>query len=177
MDDIRIDALGNVLAVRRGTGQVDLRVMAAAHMDEVGMMVIGFDSDGGIRFREVGGLDSRILPGARVLVGPDRIPGVIQWVPIHQNTDNKTVPIERLRIDIGAANREAAGAVEPGDLIAFDTQFAELKPTVRGKPSTTGRLRVADRAVRATHFLICVAFTAGRSQLRGRSGRQRHPAR
>lgn len=134
VDDIRIDALGNVLAVRRGTGQVDLRVMAAAHMDEVGMMVIGFDSDGGIRFREVGGLDSRILPGARVLVGPDRIPGVIQWVPIHQNTDNKTVPIERLRIDIGAANREAAqGAVEPGDLIAFDTQFAELGPTVRGK--------------------------------------------
>jgi endoglucanase len=134
VDDIRIDALGNVLGVRRGTGQVDLRVMAAAHMDEVGMIVIGYDGDGSIRFRAVGGLDARILPGTRVLVGPDRVPGVIQWVPIHQNTDTKTVPIERLRIDIGAANREAAqSAAEPGDLIAFDSQFTELGPTVRGK--------------------------------------------
>ena len=134
VEDVRIDALGNLLAVRRGTGAVDLRVMAAAHMDEVGMMVIGHDSDGTLRFRAVGGLDARILPGARVLVGPDRIPGVIGWAPIHLNHSEDTVSIERLRIDIGATSRDQAqDAVERGEIVAFDSRLVELGPTVRGK--------------------------------------------
>ncbi|NLX11170.1 MAG: M42 family metallopeptidase [Chloroflexi bacterium] len=132
--DIRIDAMGNVLAVRRGTGAADLRVMAAAHMDEVGLMVKGFDSDGTIRFAAVGGLDPRILPGTRVLVGPDRVPGVINWAPIHLNSSERTVGIERLRIDIGASSRDSAqDAASPGDRIAFDSHLVELGPTVRGK--------------------------------------------
>jgi putative aminopeptidase FrvX len=134
VEDIRIDPMGNLLAVKRGTGAVDLRVMAAAHMDEVGMMVMGFDSDGTLRFGAVGGLDARILPGTRVLVGPDKAPGVIQWVPVHLNKEENTVPIERLRIDIGASSRESAQkAAERGDPIAFDSRLVELGPTVRGK--------------------------------------------
>lgn len=134
VEDARVDALGNLLAVRRGTGAVDLRVMAAAHMDEVGMIVTGYDSDGTLRFRAVGGLDARILPGARVLVGRDRIPGVIGWTPIHLNKSKDTVSIERLRIDIGASSRDTAqNAVERGELVAFDSRFVELGPTVRGK--------------------------------------------
>ncbi len=134
VEDIQIDPMGNLLAVRRGTGQIKLRVMAAAHMDEVGMMVIGSDSDGSIRFRQVGGLDARILPGARVLVGKDKVPGVVTWVPIHLNKSDDTVEIERLRIDIGATNKDGAqSAAEPGDLIAFDSKMVELGPTVRGK--------------------------------------------
>ncbi|GAB4412334.1 MAG: M42 family metallopeptidase [Anaerolineae bacterium] len=133
-DDIQLDALGNVIALKRGTGASRLRVMAAAHMDEVGMMVMGFDSDGSIRFDAVGGLDARILPGVRVWVGPDKIPGVIAWTPIHLNKDQGTVPIDRLRIDIGAANRDAAQkAVSRGDRIAFASPFEHLGPTVRGK--------------------------------------------
>ena len=134
VEDLLIDAMGNVLAVKRGTGRVPLRVMAAAHMDEVGMMVMGFDSDGALRFSAIGGLDDRILPGTRVLVGEDRIPGVILWVPPHLNTDNNTVSIDRLRIDIGATSKESAQKdIERGDLIAFDSPFTELGPTVRGK--------------------------------------------
>jgi endoglucanase len=133
-DDIQLDALGSVIALKRGTGASKLRVMAAAHMDEVGMMVMGFDSDGSIRFSAVGGLDARILPGVRVWVGPDKIPGVIAWPPIHLNKDQETVPIDRLRIDIGAANRDAAQkAVSRGDRIAFASPFETLGPTVRGK--------------------------------------------
>ena len=134
VEDIRIDAMGSVLAVRRGTGATDLRVMAAAHMDEVGLMVKGFDSDGTIRFAAVGGLDPRILPGTRVLVGPDRVPGVINWTPIHLNTSERTVGIDRLRIDVGASSRDGAqDAASPGDRIAFDSRLVELGPTVRGK--------------------------------------------
>src|SRR4051794_9058397 len=65
-DDIRIDAMGSITAIKNGTGDNRLRVMIASHMDEVGFMVTGFDGDGLIRFTSVGGLDDRILPGLRV---------------------------------------------------------------------------------------------------------------
>lgn len=131
---VQIDAMGNLLALKPGTGESALRVMAAAHMDEVGMMVMGFESDGTIRFSAVGGLDARILPGTRVLVGPQKVPGVIAWPPIHVNTSQDTVPIDRLRIDIGASSRDSARrGIERGDRIAFDSTLVELGPTVRCK--------------------------------------------
>lgn len=134
VEDIQIDPMGSLLAVKRGTGQVKLRVMAAAHMDEVGMTITGFDSDGSLRFQQVGGLDARILPGTRVLVGPKRLPGVISWVPIHLNPSEDAVAMDRLRIDIGATSKESAqSGLERGDLIAFASEFVELGPTVRCK--------------------------------------------
>lgn len=134
VEDIQIDAMGNLLAVKRGTGQVRLRVMAAAHMDEVGLVVMGFDSDGSIRFHEVGGVDARILPGTRVRVGSDRIPGVVAWVPVHLNASEETTAVDRLRIDIGANGKDSAqNGIERGDLIAFDSTLVELGPTVRCK--------------------------------------------
>ncbi len=132
--DLHIDPMGNILAVKRGTGAQNLRVMAAAHMDEVGMMVMGADSDGLIRFTSIGGLDARILPGARVLVGPERVPGVIGFTPIHLNRSQTAVEIDNLRIDIGVSSREAAQrAAERGDRIAFASEYVDLGPTVRCK--------------------------------------------
>ncbi|MCD4686444.1 MAG: M20/M25/M40 family metallo-hydrolase [Anaerolineae bacterium] len=134
VNELQIDAMGNLCALKRRTGAVPPRVMAAAHMDEVGLMVTGYDTDGAIRFVAVGGIDARILPGLRVRVGPQHVPGVVLWPPPHINKNNDTVPIDRLRIDIGVTTREAAKRVaEPGDLIAFDSSFVELGPTVRGK--------------------------------------------
>ncbi|MCD4685250.1 MAG: M42 family peptidase, partial [Anaerolineae bacterium] len=69
VDELQIDAMGNLCVLKRGTGAVPLRVMAAAHMDEVGLMVTGYDTDSAIRFVAVGGIDARILPGLRVRVG------------------------------------------------------------------------------------------------------------
>lgn len=133
--DIRIDALGSVTALKRGTGQTPLRVMVAAHMDEVGFMVTGIDSDGLIRFTSVGGLDDRILPGLRVKVGDNALPGCIVWTPIHHNRDQNVVKMKNLRIDIGASNKDSAqGQVKLGDRVAFDTRFMELgEKTLRGK--------------------------------------------
>ena len=149
VEDIRIDPMGNVLAVKRGTGQVALRVMAAAHMDEVGLMVMGFDSDGTLRFKEVGGLDARILPGMRVLIGPEKVPGVVSWVPVHLNQAEETVPVDRLRIDIGANNKDAAqNGIERGDRtlrIAVDRQAHELGLAAEGVVQR--RAPDADRAL------------------------------
>ncbi len=134
--DIRIDPLGSVTALKRGTGAGALRVMVAAHMDEVGFMVLGIDGDGLVRFTSVGGIDDRILPGLRVRIGDSGVPGVICWVPIHKSGgQDNTVKMDALRIDIGLDSKNgAASKVSPGDYIAFDTRFTELGDrVVRGK--------------------------------------------
>ncbi len=133
--DIRIDALGSVTALQKGSGDSGLRVMICAHMDEVGFMLTGIDADGLLRFSAVGGIDDRILPGLRVKVGDNQIPGCIIWVPIHRNRDQTVVKINALRIDIGATSKDnAAGQVKPGDRVGFATTFMEIgAKTLRGK--------------------------------------------
>ena len=133
--DIRVDSLGNLTAMKKGTGETNLQVLIAAHMDEVGFMVTGIDSNGLIQFKNIGGMDDRILPSLRVKIGNKHIPGVIIWTPIHLNNSQNVVPIKNLRIDIGASSKEGAnGKVKPGDHIAFDSEYRELSETmVRGK--------------------------------------------
>lgn len=134
--DMRIDPLGSVTALQKGTAANPLRVMVAAHMDEIGFMVMGFDSDGLIRFASVGGVDDRILPGLRVKVGDSGVPGVVVWAPIHKTSgQNSAVKLDALRIDIGADGKNgASGKVNRGDRIAFDAPFAELgEQVLRGK--------------------------------------------
>ncbi len=137
VDEVKVDALGNVLALKRGTGRRRLRVMLAAHMDEVGLMVVGYDNDGFLKVGSVGGIDPRLLPGALLQVGPERIPGVIGIKPVHllRDEEREKVPrLEDLVVDIGAKGKdEARGLAPPGTYMAFSTQYRELGPTVSGK--------------------------------------------
>jgi putative aminopeptidase FrvX len=135
-EQIRIDPMGSITALKPGTGDgPHLRLMIDAHMDEIGFMVTGFDGEGLIRFTNVGGVDDRILPGLRVLVGKDKIPGVILWKPIHLGNEQNVVSIDHLRIDIGAKDKGGVeGKVKRGDRIAFSSQFMSLgEQVVRGK--------------------------------------------
>ncbi|NLF00306.1 MAG: M42 family metallopeptidase [Anaerolineales bacterium] len=136
-DELRVDTIGNILALKRGTGQQALRVMVAAHMDEVGLMVVGHDGDGFLKVRAVGGVDPRLLPGRVLQVGDGAIPGVIGVKPIHlleQGEGEKAPPLENLVVDIGASSKDEAERLAPlGTTIAFTTPFRELGPTVTGK--------------------------------------------
>lgn len=135
VDHISIDTMGNLTVTKKGTGKSDLKVMLAAHMDEIGFMVTGYDSNGQIHFSKVGGVDDRILPGMRVKVGKDKLNGVIMWTPIHFGRDQKVKAIKDLRIDIGMSKKsEVEGKVKRGERIAFDSMYAEIDETmVRGK--------------------------------------------
>jgi tetrahedral aminopeptidase len=134
---IEVDSIGNLTALQKGTNGDKLpRVMIAAHMDEIGFMVTGHESNGQLRFAPVGGVDDRILPGLRVKVGKQQIPGVIMWTPIHMNNDQNVTKLKDLRIDIGASNKsEAEGKVARGERVGFDSYYAEIDGTrmVRGK--------------------------------------------
>ena len=83
VDEWHVDAMGSLIALKKGTGASDLRVMVDAHMDEVGLMVSGHNSDGSLKFKAVGGFDDRSLLGKVVQVGPKKLTGVIGARPIH----------------------------------------------------------------------------------------------
>ena len=139
-DEIKVDALGNVLATKKGssTGSGEakpnrLKVMLAAHMDEVGFMITYDDGKGVFRFSVVGGIDDRQLAGKPVWVGKEKIPGVIGAKPIHLTTASERksiIPVKSLRIDVGEKN---ASRVKVGDWATFATEFQRLGSSIRAK--------------------------------------------
>ncbi|MEN6434901.1 MAG: M42 family peptidase [Anaerolineaceae bacterium] len=132
-DDVHIDALGNVLAIRKAQQPDALRVMVAAHMDEVGFMVVEKEEGGLFRMVAVGGIDSRYLPGKPVLAGKEHVPGVIGAKPIHlmkKDEMNNTMELEDLRLDVGP---DGGDKVKPGDPVYFATKFQQVGPSLMGK--------------------------------------------
>ncbi len=139
-DDVRVDALGNVLATKRGRGKNRLKVMLDAHMDEVGLMIVADDGDGIYRFESVGSVDPRHLIGKQVYVGKERTPGVIGGKPVHlMETGERTrrVSIDSLRIDLGLA-----GKAKVGERAGFATRFRRVGPSIMAK-SIDDRIGVA----------------------------------
>ena len=137
VDEWRVDAMGNLLALKKGTGASDLRVMVDAHMDEIGVMVTAVDSDGTLRFSNVGGLSQRTVLGKVVQIGPKKVTGVIGARPIHLLTSSQRkslVKMKDMRIDIGATKKtNASKKVSVGDRGTFVTEYTELGPTATGK--------------------------------------------
>lgn len=136
VEDIRIDPLGSILAVKRGTNPQDddPRVMVTAHMDEVGFMITHIGSDGALQVGRVGGFDERILPGLRLVIGKDKVPAVFDWKPIHMGRDQNVVGLSKLWLDLGASSREEAnGKVKIGDTATFDTAYTERGRIAIGK--------------------------------------------
>jgi tetrahedral aminopeptidase len=140
-DEVRVDALGNVLASKKGSGKKRPRVMLSAHMDEVGFMLVADDGDGLFRFETVGGMDLRQLPGKAILVSREHVPGVIGARPIHLTTAEQRkekIPLDALRIDVGPGTTK----VKLGDRAAFATRFQRSGPSLMAK-ALDNRLGVA----------------------------------
>lgn len=138
VDEWRVDTMGNLLALKRGSGESGLRVLVDAHMDEVGMLITGIDSDGTLQFVPVGGISPRTLLGKVVQVqGKKKLTGVIGARPIHllkSSQRNSIVKTESMRIDIGAKKKEdASKKVSVGDRATFLTSYQEVGPTAIGK--------------------------------------------
>jgi putative aminopeptidase FrvX len=130
-DEIKIDALGNVLVTKKGRRGKRPRVMLDAHMDEVGFMLVGEDGEGLYEFRTIGGIDARNLAGKQVVVGKDHTPGVIGAKPIHlakRDELKSTISADSLRIDLGPG-----GKAKPGDRGTFAPNFRRVGPSLMSK--------------------------------------------
>ena len=132
-DEVSVDAMGNVLARRYGDGDDRMRLMLAAHMDEVGLMVTNDEGEGVFRFETVGGIAAQQLPAKELIIGSDHIPGIVGAAPIHLTSASErknNIPLDNMRIDVGTEN---AGKVKIGDRAVFATKFHHQGGIIRAK--------------------------------------------
>ncbi len=129
-DQYTIDRMGNIIAYKKGKKEKCQRVMLSAHMDEVGFIVTSITEKGFIKFKTVGGMDPRILLSKKVVIGKERISGVIGIKAIHlQKPEERknAVKVKDMYIDIGASSKtEADKSVTIGDYIGFSSQYVEF---------------------------------------------------
>jgi len=131
VDEMRIDALGNLIGVKKGKGGP--RVALAAHMDEIGFIVRYIDDQGFVRIQPVGGFDPRVLVAQRVRVhcrDGKILPGVLQpgTKPIHllQPGESKDLKIEDLFIDLGMGGDAIKDQVSIGDMVTMHREFERV---------------------------------------------------
>jgi endoglucanase len=139
-DEIQEDKMGNVIAIKKGNAKAP-KIMLAAHMDEVGLMVKTITKDGFLQFSKMGGIDDRILPAQKVAVYTKKgiYSGIIGSKPPHiqkEEERKKIITYDDLFIDVGAENKEDAAnmGITIGDPVAFDIKYVKLsKDVVIGK--------------------------------------------
>ncbi|MFH0791109.1 MAG: M42 family metallopeptidase [Candidatus Omnitrophota bacterium] len=123
-EDVDMDNFGNVIA-KKGKGKK--KIMLAAHMDEIGLLVKHITSEGFVNFIKVGGIDDRILPAQRVVIKAKKgdCLGIIGSKPPHlQKEEEKKQPVkyQEMFIDIGCKSKqEAEKKIEIGDAVIFET--------------------------------------------------------
>ncbi|MCG8327435.1 MAG: M42 family metallopeptidase [Chitinophagales bacterium] len=135
VDDITIDNMGNVIALKKGKARK--KVMIAAHMDEIGFIVTHIDDDGFLRFHPLGGFDPKTLTSQRVIVhGKKDLIGVMGSKPIHlmkPEERNKQVPISDYFIDLGMPKEEVIKYISVGNPITRERQLIEMGDCVNSK--------------------------------------------
>lgn len=157
-DEIRTDAMGNLIA-RKGSKQPNgLRIMISAHMDEIGLMVTHVDDDGFVRFISIGGVSPLTCIGGRVIFmnGQHAVIGCERLEP------NALPTLEKLFIDVGATSREDC-PVKVGDVCGFERPFLDLGKHLVAK-SMDNRISVvvaieALRALKASPHEVYFVFS------------------
>ena len=121
VDDVRVDPLGNLIAVKRGTGG-GRKVMLAAHTDEIGVIVTHVDEKGFLRFSPIGGVNTLTLLGHRAVFAD----GTMGTFGLEKLESNKERPdLDKFYLDIGATSKGSA-SVKIGDVAAFSRPFVQL---------------------------------------------------
>jgi endoglucanase len=134
-EEVRQDPLGGLVGIRRGAGGP--RLMLAAHMDEIGLMVTHVDDRGFLRVIPLGGWDARTLVGQRVNVrGRRDLPGVVGTRPVHlldEAARTKAPKLQDLAVDVGLPADEVREVVRPGDTITRTRTLEPLGRLLTGK--------------------------------------------
>ncbi|MTI21281.1 M42 family peptidase [Fulvivirga sp. RKSG066] len=136
VDDISVDNMGNVIALKKGRSD-EKRAMVAAHMDEIGFIVTHIDDKGFVRFTTLGGFDPKTLTAQRVVIhGKEDVIGVMGTKPVHVMTPeekNKMPKIKDYYIDLGMNKEEVEKLIEVGNPITRERELIEMGNCVNCK--------------------------------------------
>ncbi len=167
VDEIRVDALGNLIARKGQATPKGVRIMLSAHMDEIGLIVTHVDENGFARFTTIGGVRAHNLPGGRVRF----INGAMGVIGKQHHTEPDGSAFDEMFIDVGAKNRKDS-PVRLGDVAVFERPFSEFGDRLVAK-SMDDRIGVAVlietlRQVESTpHEIYCVFSVQEEVGLRG----------
>lgn len=127
VDEVYTDALGNLIAVKKGKGR---KVMLAAHMDQIGLIITGIDDNGFLRFSNVGGVSPLNVIHRKVRF-QNGVTGVVSYET--ELEDIKNLKLSKMYIDIGAKTKDEAKAyVNIGDVAVYDAPLAVCGDRVTG---------------------------------------------
>jgi len=160
-DEVRVDTLGNLIVRKRPTkaAQASKRIMIAAHMDEIGVIVSHVDENGFVRFSPIGGVFRRYVLGGRVrflngtrgIIGFDRLDNI-----------NELPTLDKVYIDVGATSPKDC-PVKIGDVAAFDRQYGDLgnRLVAKSMDNRVGVLVAIEtlRLLKSTSFDLYFVFT------------------
>lgn len=160
-DEIKVDALGNLIARKRPSKVTKdtKRIMIAAHMDEIGLMVSHIDENGFARFSNIGGVFGRYVLGGRVrfLNGAAGVIGFDRF-----DKTNEVPPLDKIYIDVGATSKKDC-PVNVGDVAAFDRSFVEMgdRLVAKSMDDRVGVLVAIEtlRALKSTPHDVYFVFT------------------
>lgn len=148
-DQIKTDKLGNVIMLKNGQGaEPRPKIMLAAHMDEIGLIITKIEEGGFLRFSTVGGIDQRVLLSQEVTVhGKRPLAGVIGAKPPHiqlRGEQAQAVKMEDLFIDLGFEDQQQVQAVvQVGDLASLSRSVVELRGSLLAGKAFDDRAGVA----------------------------------
>ncbi|MCB0691315.1 MAG: M42 family metallopeptidase [Saprospiraceae bacterium] len=136
VDEYRIDALGNLIAIIKGKDS-SKKLACPAHIDEISFIVTHIDEDGFVRFHTLGGFDPKTLTAQRVIIhGKKNIIGVMGSKPIHVMTPeerNKAPQIKEYFIDTGMKKEEVCQYIEIGDPITRERELIQMGDCINSK--------------------------------------------
>ena len=130
-DEVHVDRLGNIIAHKKGRGNGKIKIMFAAHVDEIGLMVTNITEEGLLKFTSIGGVDQRTLPGQLVDIhGKEILNGIIAVNPdflFDESKAKKAFPMKEMFIDTGETPEKIKDLVRIGDIIVVRRNITELK--------------------------------------------------
>ena len=136
VDEVRIDDMGNLIALRYGKDRSQ-SVMVAAHLDEISFIITHIDGEGYAHFHTMGGFDPKTLTAQRVLVhGRETLVGVMGSKPIHimsPEDRNKAPQLKDYFIDFGLPYDEVIKKVRVGDVVTRERDLIEIGDCVSSK--------------------------------------------
>lgn len=137
--ELRTDRMGNLIALKRGTGGGP-KLMLAAHLDEIGFVVKYIDDKGFIRLQAIGGWDPRQMNSQRVVVTTERgeLPGTLMYgtKPAHLLSDAEKKEgqiIDSFFIDLGLAPDVVKERVRLGDMVTMDRPLTQIGDLLTAK--------------------------------------------